>query len=282
MKPDSADIALQSYLDALLQPEQPAPSAPSRPFAEPQRLRALPPVAPPPVTAAVDTAPIDIAPVAVAPVEITPAPMIAPVAIATAPVAEAVASPVTAAAEAAAAMPPLQTDQADPIGWADNGRPEWAQRPFEALLFSVGGLSLAVPLVELGTVSPLDPEAMTPLFGQADWFLGLLPGKAGNTRIVDSARVVMPERYDAAMPAAYRYVITLNGSDWGLGVDAIRDAVRLDPERVRWRGARGKRLWLAGTVVDHMCALLDVAQLTRLFQRADRRRAGSGRRHGDA
>lgn len=278
MKPDSADIALQSYLDALLQPERVAPPAPSRPFAEPRRLRALPPVAPPPLDTAVDIAPVDTALVTVAPIEPDPI-TAAPVAIATAPVAEAVAPPITAAAEAAAAMPPVCTDQAD---WADNGRPEWAQQPFEALLFSIGGLSLAVPLVELGTVSPLDPEAMTPLFGQADWFLGLLPGKAGNIRIVDSARVVMPERYDAAMPAAYRYVITLNGSDWGLGVDAIRDAVRLDPERVRWRGARGKRLWLAGTVVDHMCALLDVAQLTRLFQRADRRRAGSGRRHGDA
>jgi len=31
---------------------------------------------------------------------------------------------------------------------------------------------------------------------------------------------------------------------------------------VKWRGATGKRLWLAGTVIERMCALLDIDQLT--------------------
>lgn len=280
MKPDSADDVLQSYLDALLLP---ADAPPGRPFAEPapSRLRALPPVAPAPVVA--------VAPAAVEPVvEVKPADVAkriaeAAPAVKAAPVAE--TAPALASAPQAPSIIEPDGSAADalaPADWAGNGRPQWAQERFEALLFSVGGLNLAVPLVELGSVHPLEAGVMTPLFGQADWFLGLLPGKAGNIRVVDSARVVMPERYDAALAGAYRYVITLNGSDWGLAVDAISDAVRLDPEQVRWRGARGKRPWLAGTVVDHMCALLDVAQLTWMFHRADRRRGGGrGRRHGD-
>ena len=35
------------------------------------------------------------------------------------------------------------------------GRPEWAQGPFECLLFDVAGLTLAVPLVCLGSIYPL-------------------------------------------------------------------------------------------------------------------------------
>jgi purine-binding chemotaxis protein CheW len=102
--------------------------------------------------------------------------------------------------------------------------------------------------------------------------MGLLPVKECNMRIVDTARVVMPERYDEAMRSGYRYVITLNGSDWGLAVDQVANAVRLDPEQVRWRGQRSQRPWLAGTVVAHMCALLDAAQLAWMFHNQDRKR----------
>lgn len=243
---DSAEEVLQSYLDALLQP-----STDTRPFAEPEPLRLrqrLPPLSPPPAE--------PVAPVAVAaePASAPPVPVIEPPPLVESPPADALA----------------------PADWSANGRPLWAQARFEALLFSVGGLNLAVPLVELGSVHPLEPGQLTPIFGQAPWFLGLLSVKGGSVRAVDSARVVMPERYDGAMPATYRYLITLNGSDWGLAVDAIRDAVVLDPETVRWRGARGRRPWLAGTVVEQMCALLDVAQLTWMFHNADRRRGGYG------
>src|SRR5690606_31871241 len=57
--------------------------------------------------------------------------------------------------------------------------PAWREAPFEALLFDVGGLTLAVPLISLGSIHSLDGP-ITPLFGQPDWFLGLLPTQAGN------------------------------------------------------------------------------------------------------
>ncbi len=76
----------------------------------------------------------------------------------------------------------------------------------------------------------------------------------------------MPERYRSSMVDDYRYVITLDGVDWGLAVDQVSTAKSLHPDDVRWRGERSKRPWLAGTVVEHMCALLDVSQLTTLFE----------------
>ncbi len=155
--------------------------------------------------------------------------------------------------------------------WLENGRPSWAQDAFECLLFKVGGLSLAVPLVELGIIHPI-AEEITPIFGQIDWFMGLLSVKGGNLKTVDSAKIVMPERYSVAMRENYEYVISINGVDWGLAVDSVSSAITLQPEDVKWRTERGLRPWLAGTVVEHMCALVDISQLAKMFVDQDRQR----------
>ena len=136
-------------------------------------------------------------------------------------------------------------------------QPEWRERPFEALLFDVGGLTLAVPLVSLGTIHSLDSE-ITPLFGQPDWFLGILPTPAGNLKVLDTARWVMPERYTPALQNDVRFVISVQGYDWGMAVHGVSRSIKLSPEQVKWRSQQGKRPWLAGTVIEHMCALLDV------------------------
>jgi purine-binding chemotaxis protein CheW len=128
----------------------------------------------------------------------------------------------------------------------------------------VGGLTLAVPLVELGSIYPIT-DGLTPLFGQADWFMGLMPVKETNIRTVDTAKLVMPERYSDQMQEQFAYVISINGFDWGLAVDTVFNSIKLHPDDVRWRGERSKRPWLAGTVVEHMCALLDVSQLAMML-----------------
>jgi hypothetical protein len=40
-------------------------------------------------------------------------------------------------------------------------------------------LTLAVPLVCLGSIYSLAGQELTPLFGQPDWFLGILPLPGG-------------------------------------------------------------------------------------------------------
>ena len=69
--------------------------------------------------------------------------------------------------------PPVETD----------GRPAWASEAFECLLFDVAGLTLAVPLVCLGSIYSLAGHELTPLFGQPEWFLGILPSQAGNLKV---------------------------------------------------------------------------------------------------
>lgn len=151
--------------------------------------------------------------------------------------------------------PPVETD----------GRPAWAAEAFECLLFDVAGLTLAVPLVCLGSIYSLAGHELTPLFGQPEWFLGILPSQAGNLKVLDTARWVMPDRYRDDFRQGLQYVISVQGYEWGLAVHQVSRSLRLDPNEIKWRSHRGQRPWLAGTVIEHMCALLDVAALAELI-----------------
>ncbi|KAE9641212.1 CheW domain-containing protein [Pseudomonas sp. PB106] len=151
--------------------------------------------------------------------------------------------------------PPVETD----------GRPAWASEAFECLLFDVAGLTLAVPLVCLGSIYSLAGHELTPLFGQPEWFLGILPSQAGNLKVLDTARWVMPDRYRDDFRQGLQYVISVQGYEWGLAVHQVSRSLRLDPNEIKWRSHRGQRPWLAGTVIEHMCALLDVAALAELI-----------------
>ncbi len=188
------------------------------------------------------------------------------------PVVEKVAAPVVAEVKADVEAPPRVEPLVDvhlpsppqPPKTVD-GRPAWAAEPFECLLFDVAGLTLAVPLVCLGSIYSLAGHELTPLFGQPEWFLGILPSQAGNLKVLDTARWVMPERYRDDFREGLQYVISVQGYEWGLAVHQVSRSLRLDPNEIKWRSQRGQRPWLAGTVIEHMCALLDVAELAELI-----------------
>lgn len=164
-------------------------------------------------------------------------------------------------------------DAPPPDGWLPNGRPAWAQERFECLLFGVAGLRLAVPLICLGGIHAVkDRDELTPLPGMPDWFIGILPTVQGNLRIVDTARWVMPERDVRDYKDKMTHVIRINDSDWGLACDLVDKSFSLEPDAVRWRTQRSKRPWLAGTVVEHMCALMDMEALDRLLKESERPR----------
>ncbi len=179
--------------------------------------------------------------------------------------------------EAPVLEPQIEAAAADELAWEENGRPAWAQTRFDCLLFKVDGLSLAVPMVLLGTIHPLDRD-LTPLFGQPDWFMGLYPvTDKRNIRVVETARLVMPERYREEAKKSLRYAIGIHGCNWALAAHEVVGSVTLSPEDVKWRRGRSRRPWLAGTVVDRMCALLDLQALESTLLR-DQGRPDSVRR----
>jgi purine-binding chemotaxis protein CheW len=143
-------------------------------------------------------------------------------------------------------------------------RPEWLDRRFECLLFSVAGLKLAVPLISLGAIYKIEKE-FTPLVGRASWFMGLYHHLERNVRVVDTAQWVMPERHSEQVRSNYKFIIRLGNSDWGMACDAVHQSIQLYPDQVKWRSERTKRIWLYGTVIDHMCALIDADALNAIL-----------------
>jgi purine-binding chemotaxis protein CheW len=267
-----SQLALQSYLDGLLQ-DAAAELEMSVSLDEFEAAvleeqvrdaRLLEPVAP--VVATV--APVALATVleSQAPVQVAPVELLAPV---QAPVVEQAPPEVATAAEQAPQPAALLAD----------GRPAWAEEPFECLLFDVAGLTLAVPLICLGSIYPLEGQELTPLFGQPEWFLGILPSQAGNLKVLDTARWVMPDRYREDFREGLQYVISVQGYEWGLAVHQVSRSIRLDPSEVKWRSQRAQRPWLAGTVIEHMCALLDVEALAELIASGGAKRLNGGKVH---
>jgi len=153
---------------------------------------------------------------------------------------------------------------AQPVS-SKNVRPEWSSRRFECLLFSVAGLKLAVPLISLGAIYKIEKD-FTPLVGRANWFMGLYHHLDRNVRVVDTAQWVMPERCTEQVRNNYKFIIRLGDSDWGMACDAVHQSIQLYPDQVKWRSERTKRVWLFGTVIDHMCALIDADALNSMLE----------------
>ncbi|WP_440804958.1 CheW domain-containing protein [Pseudomonas syringae] len=262
-------LALQSYLDALLYDatevlEEPSSSLDDFQVAvlEEQAFDARMQAQIKPLAVAVAApAPVAVAVKVVAPVAVVE---VAPVIVAEA-VPVVAATPTVERVEPVAELSTLVTQRTPTPPPTSDGRPAWAAEPFECLLFDVAGLTLAVPLVCLGSIYPLAGQELTPLFGQPDWFLGILPSQAGNLKVLDTARWIMPDRYRDDFRQGLQYVISVQGYEWGLAVHQVSRSLRLDPNEIKWRSQRGQRPWLAGTVIEHMCALLDVAELAELI-----------------
>ena len=137
----------------------------------------------------------------------------------------------------------------------------WSSQGVECLVFSVCGLKLAVPLLYLGGVHEVGTDDVKPLMGQPNWYLGMVHRDEQNLQVIDTASFIMAERNQSLAEQGYKYLIQLEKSPWAIACQSIDDTVRLEASEIKWRGDRGKRAWLAGTVIEKMCALIDVSGL---------------------
>lgn len=141
------------------------------------------------------------------------------------------------------------------------GIPAWAEEPFQALLFKVSGLTLAVPLAELSGVQEWRDHAVTPMLGRIEWYLGLMQYRGRQVPVVDTAQLVLPPDRLAKLITADKerlgHVVFIQDGAWGLACDAVEDVISLRHDQVKWRSSRSKRRWLAGTVLEQMCAIID-------------------------
>lgn len=146
--------------------------------------------------------------------------------------------------------------------------PDWAQNRFQCLSFQVAGVTLAAPLEMLDGIVELH-EPITELPGYAPWVMGLLPNRGRNVQVVDIAEIIMPDERRAVIPPANeraKYLVLIDDGKFGLAADSISQVLSLDPSDVRWGRKNSRRPWLAGTVVDQMCALLEMGRLCKQLQ----------------
>jgi len=165
-------------------------------------------------------------------------------------------------AETPPAAEPSGKEETQPVA----GVPGWdTTAPFQALLFKVAGLTLAVPLIKLKGVMP-NESGMTPMPGHSSLFLGIVPYQGIKAKVVDTARFILPQEGAAQLEAdaagRSAHLVMIDEGRWALACDSIGEVIELEQKDVKWRSANGKRAWLAGTVIDQMCALLDIDALT--------------------
>lgn len=141
------------------------------------------------------------------------------------------------------------------------GMPDWAEHEFQALLFTTAGLTLAVPLSELSGIQVWHSEKVTPMPGHVDWYLGLMQYRERSVPIIDTAQLVLPEERLARLSGEpgerIQRIVFIDGGQWGLACDSVDQVITLSHEQVKWRSSRTRRRWLAGTVIEHMCAIID-------------------------
>lgn len=138
--------------------------------------------------------------------------------------------------------------------------------PFQVLFFTISGLRLAVPLDRLdGIVKWVDP---TPIPKMPGWHLGLVKYQGVTVNVVDVTHIItVPSHLKHEKLSKYQFIVMIGGKRWGIGADAISTVVTLTPEQVKWHNyAESTRPWLAGTVKEQMCALIEVDGLLAMLE----------------
>ncbi len=237
--------AVENYLDNLLS-EAPPPEVGPRPVALEEkvvRLRPLeallaepPPPAPEPETSEART----------------PEPETAEALVET--VSEPTESVSKAQIEESEALPDAPTLDEDPR--------QRYRFPVQCLMFEVAEHALCIPLIDMGSVAPLDPDAMTRIPDSPDWLLGVLPHRECNLRIVDSAVLLGIQRKQAAAQGLHFLVFA--DEDFAITCEGLGEVVYLEDEDVRWlEGSGGLSM---GTVRESLATLLSPLKIRRHMQ----------------
>ena len=131
--------------------------------------------------------------------------------------------------------------------------------PMQCLMFSVAGYNFSLPLIEMGSVLNWS-DNLTSLPGTPPWFLGLLKHRERNIRVVDTARLLRLERGKQHQGQGIQNILVFGESDWAITCDRMGEVLRLEEPDIQWKEATHKSLSL-GTIRSSLALLLDPARL---------------------
>ena len=102
---------------------------------------------------------------------------------------------------------PLKTRKSDQPLIVEQAK-NYRNGSFQAMFFDVAGLTIAVPLIELGGIH--NEDKTTSLMGKPDWFTGVMLHRDEKINVVNTALWVMPEKCDEALINSLKLSICCN------------------------------------------------------------------------
>ncbi len=149
----------------------------------------------------------------------------------------------------------------------DRAAPDWAQEPFQCLIFRVGSITLATPLLALDNIVKWEQE-LTPMPFQPEWHLGVLQNRDDKVVVVDLAKLLMLEQQEegTAVTQEGSHILIIGDHHFGLPCDSLAKPVFLSKEDVRWSIRHEDRPWMAGTITDKLTILLDIDELLKIIR----------------
>lgn len=132
---------------------------------------------------------------------------------------------------------------------------------FDALIVDVSGLRVAVRADAVVRVMAFHADRLRPALTPRPYVLGTVDGADGPLTVCDTAALIIPPGAVGGVTEPPRRLLVIHGTGWALACGPVVGMLTLSPHQVRWRSDAGRRGWLAGTVMAHACALLDVAAL---------------------
>lgn len=135
----------------------------------------------------------------------------------------------------------------------------WEAAPFQSLLFSVNSVKMVVPLIQLHSIVNLTAP-IKHVQSDAAWFMGLLPWRGTHIKVIDICKLMAMEgaEFKGLDESAPKRLVLIKDGSWGFVCDDVSKVFTLDSDQIQWRMDRTRRAWLAGTVIEHMCVLLDM------------------------
>lgn len=139
-------------------------------------------------------------------------------------------------------------------------------KPFQALLFDINGLQLAIRSKDIKAILPW-PE--TPLEqsqepSNNEDIMGSYNLANNQIKIINTAYIVLPiqHRHNIIMPS---FMIVVGDGNWAISCHKINSVITLVPEDIRWRKNMGTRPWLAGTSIEKSCSIVHLTGLINLL-----------------
>ena len=146
----------------------------------------------------------------------------------------------------------------------ESALPDWVENEFQVLLFKVNGITMGMPLNAMKGILSYSGEA-SQLPGQPAWSLGVILNRDEKVVVIDSARLLMPERLTSDTQIEPQQLLLIGEGDRALAVDTICNTLCVVKEDVRWRNGIHNKPWYAGIIVEELSVLLDVDGIMQLL-----------------